>query len=64
MAVVILSSLAAFMGSQLANLAADLPRYQTNLGHKIQSVVGSAIHNDTINRLNSTVNNLAEQVAG
>jgi len=64
LAVVILSSLAAFMGSQLANLAADLPRYQTNLGHKIQSVVGSAIHNDTINRLNSTVNNLAEQVTG
>src|SRR5882757_8844861 len=64
LAVVILSSLAAFMGSQLANLAADLPRYQTNLGHKIQSVVGSAIHNDTINRLNSTVNNLAEQITG
>src|SRR3954463_6925150 len=64
LAVVVLSSLAAFMGSQLANLAADLPRYQTNLGHKIQSVVGSAIHNDTINRLNNTVNNLAEQVTG
>ena len=39
LAVVILSSLAAFMGSQLASLAADLPRYQTNLAHKIQSVV-------------------------
>src|SRR5882757_4863429 len=48
LAVVIMSSLAAFMGSQLASLAADLPRYQTNLGQKIHSVVGSAIRNNTI----------------
>ena len=34
LAVVILSSLAGFMGSQLAKLAADLPRYQTNLGQQ------------------------------
>jgi len=63
-AVVIFSSLAAFMGSQLAKLAADLPHYQANLTHKIQSVVGSAVHNDTLNRLNHTLNNLAEQVTG
>lgn len=62
LAIVILSSLGTFMGSQLAKLAADLPRYQTNLAHKIQSVVGSAIHNDTINRLNRTVENLAQQI--
>jgi predicted PurR-regulated permease PerM len=62
LAIVILSSLGTFMGSQLAKLAADLPRYQTNLAHKIQSVVGSAVHNDTINRLNRTVENLAQQV--
>src|SRR5437868_13378730 len=35
LAVVILSGLAGFMGSQLAKLAADLPRYQTNLGQKL-----------------------------
>jgi predicted PurR-regulated permease PerM len=64
LAVVVMSSLAAFMGSQLANLAADLPRYQTNLAQKIHSVVGSAIHNDTITRLNQTVENLAEQITG
>ncbi|HZQ41247.1 MAG TPA: hypothetical protein VFA87_10645, partial [Rhizomicrobium sp.] len=63
-AVVIYSSLAAFMGSQLAKLAADLPHYQTNLTHKIQSVIGSAVHNGTLNRLNHTLNNLAEQVTG
>src|SRR5262245_49452300 len=39
LAVVILSSLAGFMGSQLARLASDLPRYQSNLGQKIHSVV-------------------------
>jgi predicted PurR-regulated permease PerM len=64
LAIVILSSLAAFMGSQLAMLAADLPHYQTNLAHKIQSVVGSVGNNDTINRLNRTVESLADQVTG
>jgi predicted PurR-regulated permease PerM len=62
LAIVVLSSLGTFMGSQLAKLASDLPRYQTNLAHKIQSVVGSAVHNDTINRLNQTVENLAQQI--
>jgi predicted PurR-regulated permease PerM len=64
LAIVILSSLAAFMGSQLAKLAADLPHYQTNLAHKIQSVIGSVGNNDTINRLNRTVESLADQVTG
>jgi len=64
LALVIIVSLGAFMGSQLAKLAAELPHYQSNLAHKIQSVVGSALHNDTITRLNHTVSNLAEQVAG
>ncbi|HKQ46116.1 MAG TPA: AI-2E family transporter [Rhizomicrobium sp.] len=63
-AVVIMSSLATFMGSQLAHLAADLPRYQTNLGQKIHSVVGSAVNNDTLTRLSRTVENLAEQIVG
>ena len=64
LAVVIVSSLGLFMGSQLAKLAADLPRYQTNLAVKIHSVVGSATHNDTISRLNKTVENLADQITG
>lgn len=62
--VVVISSLGLFMGSQLAKLAADLPRYQSNLAHKIHSVVGSATRNDTISRLNKTVENLAEQITG
>ena len=64
LAVVVMSSLAGFMGSQLAKLAADLPHYQTNLAQKIHSVVGSAVHNDTIIRLNRTVESLAEQITG
>jgi predicted PurR-regulated permease PerM len=64
LAIVIVSSLAAFMGAQLAKLATELPHYQTNLSQKIQSVVGSAVHNDTINRLNSTLRNLSEQITG
>ncbi|HVW73308.1 MAG TPA: AI-2E family transporter, partial [Rhizomicrobium sp.] len=64
LAVVIVSSLGLFMGSQVAKLAADLPHYQTNLAMKIHSVVGSATHNDTISRLNKTINNLAEQITG
>jgi predicted PurR-regulated permease PerM len=64
LAVVVFSALGAFMGSQLAKLAADLPRYQTNLSSKIHSVVGQAAHNDTINRLDRTLNNLADQVSG
>lgn len=62
--VVILTSMAGFMGSQLAKLAAELPRYQTNLATKIQSVVGGAAHNNTLVRLSRTVESLAEQVIG
>ncbi|HXB51331.1 MAG TPA: AI-2E family transporter, partial [Rhizomicrobium sp.] len=64
LAVVVVSSLGLFMGSQVAKLAADLPRYQTNLAVKIHSVIGTAAHNDTISRLNKTVENLADQITG
>ena len=64
LAVVVLTSVGGFMGSQLARLASELPRYQTNLAHKIQSVVGGAVNNGTIMRLNRTVESLAEQITG
>jgi predicted PurR-regulated permease PerM len=64
LAVVVVSSLGLFMGSQLAKLAADLPHYQSNLTQKIHSVMGTAAHNDTISRLNKTINSLAEQITG
>jgi predicted PurR-regulated permease PerM len=64
LAIMVFSALGVFMGSQLAKLAAQLPHYQTNLGQKIHSVVGSATHNDTITKLNRTVENLADQITG
>ena len=64
LAVMVVGSLGLFMGSQLAKLAAELPHYQTNLAQKIHSVVGGAAHNDTITRLNKTVENLADQITG
>jgi predicted PurR-regulated permease PerM len=62
--VAIVTGLGLFMGSQVAKLAAQLPGYQTNIGHKLQSVAGGATHNDTITRLNKTVENLADQITG
>lgn len=64
LAIVVLTSLGTFMGSQLAKLAAELPGYQTNLSNKIQSVVGGAVNSNTVVRLNRTVENLAEQITG
>jgi predicted PurR-regulated permease PerM len=63
MALVILSAVGTFVGSQFAGLAADLPRYQTNIGHKIQSIRGASGHG-TIARLNQTIRDLADQITG
>jgi predicted PurR-regulated permease PerM len=63
LALVILSAIGAFVGAQFAGLAADLPHYQTNIGHKIQSIRGSTGHG-TIARLNQTIENLADQITG
>jgi predicted PurR-regulated permease PerM len=64
LAVVVFSALGMFMGSQLAKLAGELPRYQSNLAGKIHSVVGSALHNDTLTQLDHTLSSLAEQISG
>jgi predicted PurR-regulated permease PerM len=63
LALVILSAIGAFVGAQFAGLASDLPRYQTNIGHKIQSIRGST-GNGTIARLNKTIEALADQITG
>jgi predicted PurR-regulated permease PerM len=63
LALVILSAVGTFVGSQFAGLVGDLPRYQTNIAHKIQSVRGQTGHG-TLARLNQTVENLAEQITG
>ena len=63
-AVVILGTVGLFMGTQFARLAAQLPSYHTNLSAKIQSVMGSAVNNDTLSRLRQTADNIARQVSG
>lgn len=63
LALVILSAVGTFVGSQFAGLVADLPRYQTNIGNKIASVRGQTGHG-TLARLNQTIENLAEQITG
>ncbi len=64
LAIVVLTSLGTFVGSQLAKLASELPGYQTNLSNKIQSVVGGAVNSNTVVRLNRTVESLTEQITG
>src|SRR5579863_2577432 len=64
MALVILSAIGAFVGAQFAGLAADLPRYQTNIGHKIQSIRGSTTGSGTFARLDHTIEVLADQITG
>ena len=59
----ILSAIGTFVGSQFAGLAADLPRYQTNIGHKIQSIRGSTGQRHH-RQLNQTIENLADQITG
>jgi predicted PurR-regulated permease PerM len=64
MALLLLTAIGFFVGSQLTGLAEDIPRYQTNIAHKIQSIRGSATGNGTIARLNHTIEALAEQISG
>ena len=60
LAVVVMSSLAAFMGSQLARLASDLPHaIWTIWGKKSIPVVGGAVRRDTISRTSKTAESLA-----
>ena len=49
---------AAFIAIQIAQLAVELPRYQTNLTNKIQSIRGSTASNSVVKGASSLVNNL------
>jgi len=46
----VIGSVGGYIGSQLGRLAADLPHYQTNLVHKIQSIKGSADSSSVLQR--------------
>src|SRR4051812_14012980 len=63
-ALVMLTGIGIFVGSQFTGLARDLPSYQNNIARKIESVRGSATGNGTFARLNHTIEALADQITG
>ncbi|HTK79524.1 MAG TPA: AI-2E family transporter [Rhizomicrobium sp.] len=62
-AVVIMIGLGTFIASQVAGLAADLPRYQTNLSKKIQSIQGTAASSSVVRGATAVLNNIGNQIA-
>ena len=63
MAVLLITGIAGFIGTQLAWLAVSLPQYQHNIVDKIQSVEGSAANNGLVQGAIGMFNNLSEQIA-
>lgn len=63
LAVLLIGGIMAFIGTQLAWLAAGLPRYQSNVIAKIQSVEGSAANNGVVQGAIRMFNNLSDQIA-
>jgi predicted PurR-regulated permease PerM len=62
-AIAIIGALVLFIGSQLARLAADLPRYQHTIEDKIHAVEASAASNGVIGPTVSLLKNLDNQIA-
>ncbi|HEY4940012.1 MAG TPA: AI-2E family transporter [Rhizomicrobium sp.] len=63
MAVMLITGIAAFIGTQLAWLAVSLPQYQHNVIDKIQSIEGSAANNGIVQGAIRMFDNLSEQIA-
>jgi len=62
-AVAVIGALVAFIGSQLANLAADLPRYQLTIAGKIHAVEQTAKSNGVIARASTLLQNLDNEIS-
>ena len=63
LAVLLISGIALFIGTQVAWLAQSLPQYQQNIVAKIQSVEGSATNNGIVQGALKLFNNLSDQIA-
>jgi predicted PurR-regulated permease PerM len=63
-AFMIIGALGAYIGSEFAHLAGDLPRYQTNLSHKIDSLRGAAQGNGLIARASAMLDKLDNEFTG
>ncbi len=62
-AVLLITGIMGFIGTQLAWLAGSLPQYQSNIIAKIQSVEGSAANNGVVQGAIRMFNNLSDQIA-
>lgn len=62
-AVAVIGALVTFIGSQLASLAADLPRYQHTVSQKIHAVEQTAKSNGVISRASSLLQNLNNEIS-
>ena len=63
MAVLLITGIAGFIGTQLAWLAVSLPQYQHNVIDKIQSVEGSAANSPMVQSAVRMIDNLSNQIA-
>ena len=62
-AVAVMSALVVFIGSQLAHLAADVPRYQHTISQKVDAVEQSAKSNGVISRASAVLQNLDNEIS-
>src|SRR5471030_2520953 len=63
MAVLLITGIAGFIGTQLAWLAVSLPQYHHNVIDKIQSVEGSAANSPLVQSAIRMIDNLSKQIA-
>jgi predicted PurR-regulated permease PerM len=63
LAVLLITGIGIFIGTQVAWLAQSLPQYQQNIVAKIQSVEGSATNNGVVQSALKLFNNLSDQIA-
>lgn len=64
LAFVIIGGIAFVVGTQLVNLAGNLPRYQYNIREKVQSLQDTAPGGGVFGRVMATVEGLSEDIAG
>lgn len=58
----VISGLATLMFAQVSQLAADLPRYQSNLGEKIQTLRGAATATGPLEQASQVLQNLQKEL--
>jgi predicted PurR-regulated permease PerM len=62
-AIGVIGTVVLFIGTQLAHLAADVPRYEQNVAHKLHALQSSVMSNGVFARTSSLLNNLDNQLA-